>query len=67
MNHQPLPREAADVLDIPSDSVPDVIHRMLRERAMSPLMARIHDELRSRDPERRSRSIEALRRLGFPD
>lgn len=62
-----LPKIAKDVLSIPGDRIPDVVHALLRARQMSPLLARIHADLASGDDGLRQQGVLALRRLGFPD
>ena len=62
-----LPRVPEDLLAIPSKDMPEVFRSLLRERRLSPLMARIHSDLRSDDPALRRMSGTALKRLGFTD
>ena len=56
-----------DLLAIPPQNMPDTIRSLLRERKLSPLVARIHSDLRSDDPALRRMGGQALVRLGFTD
>ena len=67
MDPMPLPRMSEDVLSISGKEMPDIIRTLVRERRLSPLMARIHSDLRSTDPSLRRQGKLALRRMGFPD
>ncbi|MBV2360241.1 hypothetical protein KUH32_10680 [Thalassococcus sp. CAU 1522] len=67
MPHHVLPTATDEVLAIPSQDVPDTIRHLLRNRAMSSLVERIHGDLRSSDPARRDRGAQALAHLGFAD
>ena len=67
MSAEQLPKVPGDVLSIPVDRIPDVMRRMMNERQLSPLIARIHKDLASEDDAVRRQSVHALRRLGFPE
>lgn len=67
MPHTTLPKRPLELLDIPSDHIPDVIRGLMHCRGLSPLMSEIHAELNSKDPVLRRRGREALRHLGFPE
>ena len=67
MPQRDLPRASEDVLAITPSDMPAVIRDLVQARRLSPLMARIHAELRSDDPALRRRSGQALRHMGFPD
>jgi hypothetical protein len=67
MPQSQLPRVSEDLLAIPPRDMPDTIRCLLRERRLSPLMARIHSDLRSDDPALRRMGGQALARLGFTD
>ncbi len=62
-----LPQVPSEVLEIHPGDVPETIRALLRARRLSPLMRRIHSDLGSGDPAIQHQSVEALRRLGFPD
>jgi hypothetical protein len=65
MGRDKLPKAPADVLDVPAANMPDVIRDLMSARALSALVASIHDELRSEDLAVRARARAALDRLGF--
>ncbi|MGP6088160.1 hypothetical protein [Antarctobacter jejuensis] len=67
MTSQILPRHSADLLSIPQENVPGVIHSLLDARALSGLVQEIHREMRSPDPKLRQQAALALRHMGFPD
>ena len=62
-----LPASPADVLKVPIEDVPDVIHGLIRRQALSPLMQRIHAKMQSEDPQCRVTGSKALRHLGFSE
>ena len=67
MPRSDLPRAPEDILSIPAKDMPDIVRSLVRERRLSPLMARIHSDLRSDDTALRKLEGRALRRLGFTD
>lgn len=62
-----LPRAPEDILAIAPKDMPDIVRSLVRARRLSPLMARIHSDLRSDDPAIRRLGDRALKRLGFPE
>ncbi len=62
-----LPSTPADVLQIPQDDVPKAISEMLHQRRLSPLLANIHEGLRSPDDGRKAQCRAALDHLGFAE
>ena len=67
MSAEQLPKAPVDVLSIPVERIPETLRRMMNERQLSPLLARIHADMASDDDAVRMQSVNALRRLGFPD
>jgi len=63
----PLPNGTRDVLDMPPSDIPDAIRLLIADRKLSGLVSRVHRDLNSPDPARRSEGALALRRLGFPE
>ena len=56
-----------DVLAFPASKLPEAISDLVRRRQFSSLVARIHRDVASADPARRSKGTLALRRLGFTE
>ncbi|EAU45782.1 hypothetical protein R2601_10774 [Salipiger bermudensis HTCC2601] len=52
---------------MPPSDMPNVIRRLTADRKLSGLVSRIHRDLHSNDPARRSQGALALKRLGFPE
>ena len=67
MAASPLPHGTRDVLDMPPSDMPNVIRRLTADHKLSGLVSRIHRDLHSNDPARRSQGALALKRLGFPE
>ncbi|MBY6003471.1 hypothetical protein KUV62_06115 [Salipiger bermudensis] len=67
MAARPLPHGTKDVLDLPPSEIPNAISRLTKDRKLSGLVSRIHRDLQSHDPARRSQGALALKRLGFPE
>ena len=62
-----LPRAPEELLAVSDQDMPDVFRTLVRERRLSPLIARIHSDMRSADPALRQLGGRALKRLGFTD
>lgn len=67
MTSHDLPRASRDLLQVPQQDVPAVIHSLLGRRALSRLVQEIHREMRSPDPALRAQANRALRHMGFTD
>ncbi|KUF12652.1 hypothetical protein AVJ23_02745 [Pseudoponticoccus marisrubri] len=62
-----MPSAPDDLLAIPAEQMPDTMRGLIRNKALTPLMARIHRDLRSEDPALRQQGSLALRHMGFPE
>ncbi|GGA94476.1 hypothetical protein [Allosediminivita pacifica] len=62
-----LPETPSDVLQIPSRDIPEAISELLHQRRLSPLLANIHEGLRSPDDGHKARCRAALDHLGFAE
>ncbi|MAU46447.1 MAG: hypothetical protein ACX93U_09965 [Salipiger thiooxidans] len=67
MSGTPLPSGTSDVLAMPASKIPEAIDALVKRRKFSGLVSRIHRDLNSADPARRSMGALALKRLGFPE
>lgn len=62
-----LPEASHDLLEIPRQDIPAVVHDLIGRRSLSALVRTIHGELASKDPGLRRQARMALDRLGFPE
>ncbi|WP_300436219.1 hypothetical protein [uncultured Mameliella sp.] len=62
-----LPEASRDLLEIPQQDIPAVVHGLIGCRCFSALVRTIHGELASEDPGLRRQARQALDRLGFPE